>query len=492
MAKQTFTTGQVLTAAQMTSLQQTAMGGGSTTAKTASYVLVAADAGTVVQMNSASATTITVNTALFAAGDTVQIQNVGAGVCTVTAGTATVSTSSVLTLQQYDAGSLYFNSTSAAIFFASDAANSPLTTKGDLFTYSTSDTRLPVGNNGESLYADSAATAGLRYSATPSASNPVLNSAMQVWQRGTSISLSASSGAIFTADRWTFATNASQACTVSRQVTGDTTNLPNIQYCARIQRNSGQTGTGTLHFVQSFESVNSIPFAGKTVTMSFYARKGANYSPTSNALIVYLMGGTGTDQNRGGGTAYTGETYIVNNQTATLTATWQRFTYTGTVGATVTEMAPYFDIVPTGTAGVDDYFEITGVQIDIGSVALPFRTNQPTFATELAACQRYYFRTTGGEVFANGIFFSGTKARIALNCPVTMRTDTGAIDYNNLWLADGSASTYNVTAVGYYYYGKQVKLLEIDVASGGTASRPVYLSANAGSSASYIGATAEL
>jgi len=29
MAKQTFTTGQVLTAAQMTSLQQTAMGGGS-------------------------------------------------------------------------------------------------------------------------------------------------------------------------------------------------------------------------------------------------------------------------------------------------------------------------------------------------------------------------------------------------------------------------------------------------------------------------------
>ena len=75
MTKQTFTTGQVLTAAQMTSLQQTAMGGGSTTAKTASYVLVAADAGTVVQMNAAGATTITVNTALFAAGDTVQIQN---------------------------------------------------------------------------------------------------------------------------------------------------------------------------------------------------------------------------------------------------------------------------------------------------------------------------------------------------------------------------------------------------------------------------------
>jgi hypothetical protein len=117
MAKQTFTTGQVLTAAQMTSLQQTAMGGGSTTAKTASYVLVAADAGTVVQMNAAGATTITVNTALFAAGDTVFIQNIGAGVCTVTAGTATVNTAGSLALSQYEGGQLYFNATGAAVFF---------------------------------------------------------------------------------------------------------------------------------------------------------------------------------------------------------------------------------------------------------------------------------------------------------------------------------------------------------------------------------------
>ena len=173
MAKQTFTTGQVLTAAQMTSLQQTAMGGGSTTAKTASYVLVAADAGTVVQMNSASATTITGNTALFAAGDTVQIQNVGAGVCTVTAGTATVSTSSTLALKQYDAGSLYFNTTSAALFFAADAADStsPLTTKGDLYTFSTLDARLPVGSNNQTLVADSAEATGLKW-ATPAASTP--------------------------------------------------------------------------------------------------------------------------------------------------------------------------------------------------------------------------------------------------------------------------------------------------------------------------------
>jgi len=117
MAKQTFTTGQVLTAAQMTSLQQTAMGGGSATAKTTSYVLVAADAGTTVAMNAAGSTTITVNTSLFAAGDVVFIQNLGAGVCTVTAGTATVTTSGSLVLAQNQGGKLYFTSASAAIFF---------------------------------------------------------------------------------------------------------------------------------------------------------------------------------------------------------------------------------------------------------------------------------------------------------------------------------------------------------------------------------------
>jgi hypothetical protein len=174
MAKQTFSTGQVLTAAQMTSLQQTAMGGGSATAKTASYVLVAADAGTTVAMNAAGATTITVNTALFAAGDTVFIQNLGAGSCTVTAGTATVSTAGSLILPQYDAGILYFTSSSTAIFYdyIQVGAASPLTTKGDLYTYGTSDTRLGVGANGTTLIADSAEATGLKWASPAGSSGP--------------------------------------------------------------------------------------------------------------------------------------------------------------------------------------------------------------------------------------------------------------------------------------------------------------------------------
>ena len=152
MAKQTFTVGQTLTAAQMTSLQQTAMLGGAASAKTASYTLVAADAGTAISMNSASATTITVNTALFAAGDTVHVTNLGAGVCTITAGTATVNSSASLALAQYESGFLDFTSTSAAIFVKGAGASA--SASGLTFITSTTFTN-STGANIDSIFSSS-------------------------------------------------------------------------------------------------------------------------------------------------------------------------------------------------------------------------------------------------------------------------------------------------------------------------------------------------
>jgi hypothetical protein len=119
MAIQDFTAGQVLTAAEMDSLQANDYNQTVST-KTDSYVLVAADKGTRVVMNAATAKTFTVNSGLFAAGDTLVLQNIGAGTATVTAGTCTVNTSGSLALAQWQGGTLYFTSASAAIFFPSD------------------------------------------------------------------------------------------------------------------------------------------------------------------------------------------------------------------------------------------------------------------------------------------------------------------------------------------------------------------------------------
>ena len=327
--------------------------------------------------------------------------------------------------------------------------------KGDLVVGTGADTfsKLTAGSNGDTLVADSAATTGLRWSSTPSANNPQINGAFDIWQRGTSVSVAAGSNSTYTADRFIYNVGANQAATVSRQATGDTTNLPFIQYCARVQRNSGQTGTGTTYFICSWESVNSIPFAGKTVTMSFYARKGANYSATSDALVYKLVSGTGTDQNESI-SGFTGAANVIN-QTATLTSTWQRFSASATVATTATQLATEFLYTPTGTAGANDYYEITGIQLDVGSVALPFRRNGGTIQGELAACQRYFQLITGGGD-ANGSFFSANKAILSVSFPVTMRvaptatyntTYTNAVDEIGVALRTptGYATAYSST-----------------------------------------------
>ena len=257
--------------------------------------------------------------------------------------------------------------------------------KGDIITASAADTpaRLAVGNNGETLVADSSQTTGLAYKPLDAAGkNFIINGGMDIWQRGTS---AAGSYPTYLADRW-MNYRAVAGSTFSRQVTGDTTNLPSIQYCQRLQRNSANTATNDIIISQSMESVNSIPLAGKTVIMSFYARAGSNLSSSGSTMFAGIFSGTGTDQNYIAG--YTGSATVIN-QSKTLTTTWQRFTVTGTVGATATEIGVQLGFTPTGTASTNDYIEITGVQLELGSTATTFSRAGGTIQGELAACRRY-------------------------------------------------------------------------------------------------------
>jgi hypothetical protein len=325
------------------------------------------------------------------------------------------------------------------------------------------------------------------YQPTPSASNPVLNAAANVWQRGTSVAFAGSAAGAYSADRWYIGgTNANQALTISRQATGDTTNLPFIQYAIRCQKNSGQTGNGALSIGQSFETVNSVPFAGKTVTLSFYARAGANYSPTSSALLYKLVTGTGTDQNVQV-TGYTGSADTIST-TATLTTTWQRFTTTATIPATTTEIAVNFNWTTTGTAGTNDYFDYTGVQIDIGSVALPFRTYAATYQGELAACQRYFYRPPlGATISPYGSAFSTTGVRTVVPMPVTMRVIPTLVVTGNLYASDGqnaSLALSSLTVGGTV----NVNMIQLDATvSSATQYRPYYWNPDGSSTLAFNG-----
>ena len=383
-------------------------------------------------------------------------------------------------------GSTAWNSLS---YFNPGAVASPLTTKGDLWTYSTTDARLAAGSNGDTLVADSAATVGLRYSGGVGLTNPVINGGFDIWQRGTSFSFN--NNTAYTADRWACVVPNTGA-TISRQTTGDTTNLPFIQYCARLARNSGTTNTGTLGITQSFETTNSLFYAGKTVTMSFYARAGANFSASGSSIVVYLITGTGTDQNHTVG-GYTGQATPINT-TATLTTTWQRFSFTGTIAATATEIAVNTGYTPVGTAGAADYYEITGWQIDVGNTALPFRRSGGTIQGELAACQRYYWRAGGDGTYTNYGWARGigtTTVRASIQCPVQMRVAPTAVEFSNLGVGDMVSVSSAITGLTLSEAGKYVTLLEGTGATGLTAGT-IYAFRSNNSSSGYVALSAEL
>jgi hypothetical protein len=364
--------------------------------------------------------------------------------------------------------------------------------KGDLVVGSaTNDAAvLGVGANGETLVADSSTSTGLRWQ-EPKAGNPIVNASFQVWQRGTSFTTAAA----YTADRWYYAAGTTGR-TISRQTTSDTTNLPFIQYCARVQRDSGNTATNIISLSQPMETINSIPFAGKTVTLSFYARAGANFSATSSILVGQLYSGTGTDQNQQG-SGYTGQVAVGSGASHTLTSTWQRFTVSGTVATNATELQPVFYYTPVGTAGANDYFEITGVQLEVGSVATAFKTQGVTLAGELAACQRYYYRVTGqsaGQSVTNGNNESTTVATAFLPFPVTMRTAPTALEQDGTaanYYVRHQATTTNCSSVPTFANGSKTGAdISFIVASGLTAGNGNKIGMN--STSAYLGWSAEL
>jgi hypothetical protein len=339
--------------------------------------------------------------------------------------------------------------------------NTIVNAKGDIIGASANDVPAitSVGSNGNTLYADSTTSTGLRYQA-PKTQNAIYNSGFDIAQRGTSFTGLA--GDEYNLDRWVFwATSGGQSNTASQQAIGNLSVTPNqaVRYAGRFGRTAGTSSTGGRVLFQALETSDSIRFTGQTVTLSYYARAGANYSSTSNELGAAIVSGTGTDQKYYN---FTGATNVAGN-TINLTTSWQRFTISGTVGTSATQMAISFTSIPTGTAGANDWFEITGIQLEVGSVATPFNRQNGTIQGELAACQRYYqvFGGNNGQYpIVTGYATSGQTPRYPIAFPVVMRI-TPTVAKNGTW------DLANCTGPSPAFIGTYGFSMEVNVSSTG-------------------------
>ena len=87
----------------------------------------------------------------------------------------------------------YLKDTNATQYYSGSAwisigGSSPLTTKGDLYTYSTTDARLGVGTDGQILTADSTAATGIKWAAAASGGGMTLLSTTTLTGASTTIS----------------------------------------------------------------------------------------------------------------------------------------------------------------------------------------------------------------------------------------------------------------------------------------------------------------
>jgi hypothetical protein len=277
--------------------------------------------------------------------------------------------------------------------------------------------------------------------------NKILNGDFSIWQRGNSFSLS--TGVVtFASDRWFWVMPG--GTTVSRQ-SFSPGNSPVSGYEGQYYVNTTLTANGQNYEMgQRIEDVRT--FAGQRVTLSFWARSTAGAQPLGYALFQYF--GTG-----GSPSSMVQATQVTGSGPYTPTSTWQRYSYTfdlpsisgktiGTNNDSYLLVRPMQFTATTTNTSVD----IWGVQLESGSVATPFHTATANKQAELAACQRYYIRYSGGATNAIlggfGGWITTTIFRPVLQLPVSMRIAPTSVDYSSIAVREfQSASAVNATAV---------------------------------------------
>jgi hypothetical protein len=312
--------------------------------------------------------------------------------------------------------------------------------KGDILTATAADTpaRLAVGNNGETLVADSSTSTGLRYSSIPGA-NLLANGSFDIWQRGTS---GFSTNQAYSADRWF------SYSMVTATISQETSIVPDGATNALKVNITSANGYVNMQYAMEQSDVQKL--RGKTITFSVYLRADATYNGSFNMSIQSNT--TGNTQTGGTWSTVTGASTSHTPSTSAFT----RISVTGTVPTNANGLAFY--IGQNATLANNSNYYIALAKAEIGSVATTWsRAGGGTIQGELAACQRYYYRLSPAAAnrgFGSGLAFSSTAGFITMPFPVEMRVRPSALEQSgtagDYALLNASAVNQTCTSVPVY------------------------------------------
>jgi hypothetical protein len=194
--------------------------------------------------------------------------------------------------------------------------------------------------------------------------NKIINGQFDVWQRGTSFSVSNNVN-LYNADRF-MTEGYGHTYTVSRQTfTAGQTDVPGYPtYYLRLASTTTVSASQYFALVQRIETPQVTTGYG-TYTLSFWVR--ASSGTLSAAAFTYGIDGA-------------------NQSSPSLTTTWQKITLTGTTSSTGNYLTMYLINFGVGKGNIS--VDIANVQFEYGSIATPFEKRP--FGLELALCQRYY------------------------------------------------------------------------------------------------------
>jgi len=252
--------------------------------------------------------------------------------------------------------------------------------------------------------------------------NSVINGNFAFWQRGTSFS---SSG--YGADRWIYGTSGGVGVHSRQTFTGSDIDTFGTQYFHRLAVSVGANNQGMSTTLEDLSM-----FAGKTFTLSFYA-KGTN--PAGGHLTTLIGGDTGS-----GGS---GNWEVGGTNEIVLSSSWQKFTVTLTfpsMNGRTLGTSSYIYVYPARQPSDDNTtnawtMDMSQVQLEVGDTATPFEHR--SYGEELAKCQRYY--QGSGRLIQTGDGVCGYLMASSL-LPVEMRTTPTAV------IKDNAGNTGKVSA----------------------------------------------